>query len=96
MTIVLASASPRRRELLEMLAGTCELLVSPAVSTESAKVSVRNARRNAIEKLKKSIKDGVPEDVEKDAEEQCQKLHDKYIKKIDGMLEEKNKEIMTV
>ena len=30
MTIVLASASPRRRELLEMLAGTCELLVSPA------------------------------------------------------------------
>ena len=35
MTIVLASASPRRRELLEMLAGTCELLVSPAEGREN-------------------------------------------------------------
>ena len=73
-----------------------ELTKQCSKEAESAKVSVRNARRNAIEKLKKSVKDGVPEDVEKDAEDECQKLHDKYIKKIDGMLEEKNKEIMTV
>ena len=59
-------------------------------------MSVRNARRDAIEKLKKSVKNGVPEDVEKDAEGQCQKIHDKYIKKLDAMLDEKNKEIMTV
>jgi ribosome recycling factor len=72
-------------------------LVKDAKSeTEKAKVSVRNARRDAIEKLKKSVKNGVPEDVEKDAEEQCQKIHDKYIKKLDAMLDEKNKEIMTV
>ena len=64
--------------------------------TENAKVSVRNARREAIDKLKKSVKNGVPEDVEKDAEEKVQKIHDKYIKQIDGMLEAKNKEIMTV
>lgn len=63
---------------------------------ETAKVSVRNARREAIDKLKKSIKSGVPEDVEKDAEDKCQKLHDKFIKKLDAMLEAKNKEIMTV
>jgi ribosome recycling factor len=63
---------------------------------ENAKVSVRNARREAIEKLKKSVKNGVPEDVEKDSEEKVQKIHDKYIKQIDGMLEAKNKEIMTV
>lgn len=63
---------------------------------ETAKVSVRNARREAIDKLKKSIKNGVPEDVEKDAEDKCQKLHDKFIKKLDAMLEAKNKEIMTV
>lgn len=63
---------------------------------ETAKISVRNARRECIEKLKKSIKNGVPEDVEKDAEETVQKSHDKYIKKLDAMLEAKNKEIMTV
>ena len=64
--------------------------------TENAKVSVRNARREAIEKLKKSVKNGVPEDVEKDAEDKVQKIHDKFIKQIDSMLEAKNKEIMTV
>ena len=67
-----------------------------AKEEETAKVSVRNARRDTIEKLKKSIKEGTPEDVEKDAEEKCQKIHDKYIKKIETMLVEKNKEIMTV
>ena len=63
---------------------------------ETAKISVRNARRDAIEQLKKSVKNGVPEDLEKDAEDKVQKLHDKYIKKLDAMLEAKNKEIMTV
>ncbi|MCM1313633.1 MAG: ribosome recycling factor [Bacteroides sp.] len=67
-----------------------------AKEAETAKVSVRNARREAIDKMKKSVKNGVPEDVEKDAEDKCQKLHDKYIKKLDAMLEAKNKEIMTV
>ena len=64
---------------------------------ESAKVSIRNARRDAIEALKKSIKsDGVPEDVEKDAEASMQKIHDKYIKKVDELYAAKEKEIMTV
>lgn len=63
---------------------------------EEAKISVRNARRDAIEKLKKMVKEGLPEDVEKDAEAEAQKLHDKYIKKIDEMLAAKEKEIMTV
>ncbi len=64
---------------------------------ESAKISIRNARREAIEALKKSIKsDGVPEDVEKDAENDVQKIHDKYIKKVDELYAAKEKEIMTV
>ena len=64
---------------------------------ETAKISVRNARRDAIDALKKSIKtDGVPEDVEKDAEAEVQKVHDKYIKKIDELYAAKEKEIMTV
>ncbi|NLV53904.1 MAG: ribosome recycling factor [Bacteroidales bacterium] len=67
-----------------------------AKEAETAKVSVRNARRDTIDKVKKSTKTGTPEDVAKDMEENTQKLHDKFIKKIEAMLEEKNKEIMTV
>lgn len=63
---------------------------------ENAKVSVRNARRDAIEKLKKLVKNGLSEDLEKDAEAEVQKLHDKFIKKVDEVLAAKEKEIMTV
>ena len=57
---------------------------------------MRNARAETKEKLKKAIKDGLSEDNEKDAELELQKIHDKYIKKIDDLLDEKTKEIMTV
>ena len=64
---------------------------------ETAKISVRNARRDAIELLKKSVKaEGVPEDVEKDAEAEVQKIHDRFIKKVDELYAAKEKEIMTV
>ena len=43
-----------------------------------------------------AIKDGLSEDVEKDAENDLQKLHDKFIKEIDRILAEKQKEVMTV
>lgn len=63
---------------------------------ENAKVSVRNARRDAIDGLKKAVKQGMPEDVEKDAEGSVQKLHDKFLKKIDDIFAVKEKEILTV
>ncbi len=63
---------------------------------ENAKVSVRNARREAIDGLKKAVKNGMPEDVEKDAEATVQKLHDKYLKRIDDIFAAKEKEILTV
>ena len=63
---------------------------------EKAKVEVRNVRGDIKDKLKKAIKDGLSEDNEKDAELELQKIHDKYIKKIDDLLAAKNKEIMTV
>ena len=63
---------------------------------EKAKVEVRNVRADIKDKLKKAIKDGLSEDNEKDAELELQKLHDKFIKKIDEILAAKNKEIMTV
>ena len=63
---------------------------------EEAKVSIRNARREAIDKLKKEQKNGLPEDVEKDSEGEVQKVHDKFIKKVDELLAAKEKEIMTI
>ena len=63
---------------------------------EKAKVEVSNLRADIKDKLKKAIKDGLSEDNEKDAELELQKLHDKWIKKLDALIEAKNKEIMTV
>ena len=63
---------------------------------EQAKVSVRNARRDTIDKLKKAVKDGLSEDNQKDGEDMLQKMHDRYIKKIEELLAAKEKEIMTV
>jgi ribosome recycling factor len=63
---------------------------------ETAKVSIRNARRDAIDALKKSVKEGLAEDAQKGGEEKLQKIHDRYIKQIDELLEKKEKEIMTV
>ena len=63
---------------------------------EKAKVEIRNVRGDIKDKLKKAIKDGLSEDNEKDAELELQKLHDKYIKKLDALIEAKNKEIMTI
>ncbi|NDW12550.1 ribosome recycling factor [Bacteroides sp. 214] len=63
---------------------------------ETAKVSIRNARRDGIEMIKKAVKEGLSEDNGKDAEARIQKIHDKYVKKVDDMLIEKEKEIMTV
>lgn len=64
---------------------------------EEAKISIRNARRDAIDAIKKSIKtDNTPEDVAKDGEDKVQKVHDKFIKKVDDIFAEKEKEVMTV
>lgn len=73
-----------------------QLVKQCKTEAEQAKVSVRNARRDAIEGLKKAIKQGMPEDVEKDAETTAQKIHDKYLKRIDEIFAAKEKEILTV
>ncbi len=76
----------RRKQLVKQCKG----------EVEQAKVSVRNARRDAIESLKKAVKQGMPEDVEKDAETEAQKIHDRFMKKIDEIFAAKEKEILTV
>ena len=64
---------------------------------EDAKVAIRNIRRDAIEAFKKQKKAGdITEDDLKDLEEQVQKLTDKFIKKIEGIIADKEKEILAV
>ena len=63
---------------------------------EEAKVAVRNIRRDGNDAFKKLAKEEVSEDEIKDLQEQLQKMTDKYVKDIDGLMESKSKEIMTV
>lgn len=63
---------------------------------ENAKVAVRNIRRDTNDELKKLKKDGISEDEIKIGEEESQKLTDDAIKKIDELLEKKEKDIMTI
>ena len=63
---------------------------------EESKVAVRNSRRDGNDSFKKLAKEDVSEDEIKMLEEQLQKVTDKFIKEIDGMVEENSKEIMTV
>ena len=63
---------------------------------ESAKISVRNSRKWANDELKKLLKEGLSEDNEKIAEDNVQELTNDYVKKIDDIIEAKEKDIMTV
>lgn len=76
----------RRKELVKQVRGV----------GENARISLRNARRDAVDAFKKAQKEGMPEDESKDGETQSQKLLEKYSKKLDSLLEIKEKEIMTV
>src|SRR5690554_6401889 len=73
-----------------------QLVKQTKQEAEDAKISIRNARREGMDDVKKAVKDGLPEDMGKDGDAELQKLHDKYIKKIDEAFVEKEKEILTV
>ena len=63
---------------------------------ENAKISVRNARKWANDELKRLLKEGLSEDLEKDAENDVQEHTNDYTKKIDEIVDAKEKDIMTV
>ncbi len=63
---------------------------------ENSKVVARNYRKDTNEKIKKLQKDGLSEDEAKESESKVQKQLDVIISKIDNMVVEKEKEIMTV
>ena len=65
--------------------------------SEEAKVSIRAIRREGIDEFKKKEKDSeITEDDLKKAEDDIQKLTDGKIEQIDKILENKEKEIMSV
>ncbi|MCH9056405.1 ribosome recycling factor [Parathermosynechococcus lividus] len=74
-----------------------ELVKTAAKIAENGKVAIRNIRRDAIDQVKKQGKSGeLSEDQVKDLQDKLQKLTDKYISKVDALLAEKEKDIMTV
>lgn len=74
-----------------------ELVKDVKKKGEGAKVAIRNIRRDANDMIKKQQKaNEISEDEQKDAEDEIQKLTDKFVAKIDQMVEDKSKEIMTV
>ena len=64
---------------------------------EDSKVSIRSTRRDCIDKVKKMEKASeITEDDLKHAEKKLQDITDKYIKDIDKLSEEKEKDIMEI
>ncbi len=64
---------------------------------EDARVVIRNIRRDSNDEIKKLKKDGeMTEDEQKAGEKSIQDLTDKYIKLVDNITTQKNKEIMQI
>ncbi|TYA52458.1 ribosome recycling factor [Formosa maritima] len=71
-----------------------DLAKQAKAEAEDAKIGIRSARKDANSEIKKL--DDASEDLQKNAEIDIQNLTDKYVKKVDDILEVKEKEIMTV
>jgi len=77
----------RRRDLLKLV----------KKETENSKIAIRNVRRDANEEFKKQEKESIlSKDDHKKAEDEMQKITDKYIKLIDDVYKDKEKEILEV
>lgn len=74
-----------------------ELVKTAHKYAEGARVAVRGVRRDGMEQIKaREKKHQIGEDVAKDWSEEVQKLTDQYIKKIDGSLSDKERDIKQV
>ena len=74
-----------------------DLVKSVKKIAEDARISVRMARRTANDELKKLLKDKeIGEDDQKRASDEIQKMTDEYIKKVDSISEDKEKDLLTI
>ena len=71
-----------------------ELAKQAKAEAEDSKIGVRNDRKNAMNSIKEI--EGASDDLKKSLEDDVQKMTDASISKIDALLAEKEKEIMTV
>ncbi len=76
----------RRKDLVKKAKAECE----------HAKVGIRNNRKDALDMLKDLKNEGLSEDMFKDAESEIQGITNSGVKRIDDLLEVKEKEIMTI
>ena len=64
---------------------------------ENAKVAIRNVRRDAMHHVKELLKERkITEDEERHAETDVQKLTDKFVKDVDGVVKTKEDELMSL
>ncbi len=74
-----------------------ELVKGISKRGEDAKVAIRSVRRDALEGFKKQKKDGeITEDDLKDLETKIQKLTDRFVKDVETIVADKEKEILAV
>jgi len=74
-----------------------ELVKLASKYAEEGKVAIRNIRRDAVDSVRKQEKAGeLSEDQAKDLQDDIQKLTDKYATKVEELLSDKEKDIMTV
>ncbi|MCX8049240.1 MAG: ribosome recycling factor [Methylohalobius sp.] len=77
----------RRRELIKVVRH----------EAEQGRVAIRNLRREANAELKEALKEKrIAEDEERRAQDRIQQLTDQYIKKIDQLLAEKEKDLLAL
>jgi ribosome recycling factor len=63
---------------------------------EAARVSIRNARKDANDLLKLAKEDGMSEDMHKTGEAKVQDMTNDYTKKVENVLDTKERDIMTI
>lgn len=74
-----------------------ELVKLVKKKAEDGRVAIRNVRREANDDIKSTQKEGlISEDELKKAQDRVQKLTDRYIKEVEGLLAEKEKDIMQI
>ncbi len=73
-----------------------ELVKRAKAESETAKIGIRTNRKDALDFLKDLKTEGLSEDQNKDAEDEIQKITNGFVKKIDELLEIKEKDIMTI
>jgi ribosome recycling factor len=73
-----------------------DLVKKAKAEGEHAKVGIRNNRKDALDMVKDLKNEGLSEDLMKDAENEVQQMTNLFIKKIDELIDTKEKEVMTI